>query len=169
MAVSRASKKAGAGFDYAGLFAAMLASLVAGSIGGIFTYPKIATWYAGLAKPAFTPPNWVFGPVWTVLFLLMGAAAFLVWQKRGSAKGAIGALWVFAAQFVLNILWSFAFFGLESPLYGLITIVVLYAAVLATIAKFWKVDRNSALLLVPYLAWITVATALNYYLMALNP
>jgi len=165
----RKAKGKAAGFNYGGLAAAMLLSLIAGSIGGLATYPKIATWYAGLNKPSFNPPNWLFGPAWTILYLLMGAAAFLVWQKRAADKRANEALAYFAVQFFFNIAWSFAFFGAESPLYGLAVIVMLYAAAVVTIWKFWKIDRNAALLLLPYLAWMTFATVLNYYSFVLNP
>lgn len=164
-----AGRKAGAGFDYAGLFAWVLGCLVAGSIGGLATYQNIPTWYASLAKPWFTPPSWLFGPAWTVLFILMGAAAFLVWRKRGVDKRAMPALGVFAVQMALNIGWSFAFFGLKSPFYGLVEIIFLYAAILVTIAKFHKIDRNAALLLVPYILWVTFAALLNYSVFALNP
>ncbi|MEM5804912.1 MAG: TspO/MBR family protein [Candidatus Aenigmatarchaeota archaeon] len=139
---------------------------LAGSIGSVFTAPNIEGWYASLNKPFFTPPNWVFGPVWITLFCLMGIAAYLVWESKSKLKKE--ALCYFGGQFCLNVLWSLLFFGLRSPLYGLICIVLLWFAILLTIIKFKKVDKIAAWLLVPYLAWVTVATALNAAVWMLN-
>lgn len=143
--------------------------LAAGVIGSFFTTPNIPTWYADLNKPWFTPPSWVFGPVWTILFILMGISLFLVlregWERRDVQIGTA----VFGIQLVLNILWSYLFFGLRSPLYGLIGIVALWIAILATIIWFFRISRPAAILLVPYIAWVSIATALNYSIYVLNP
>ena len=141
----------------------------AGLIGSIFTTSAIPTWYASLQKPAFTPPNWLFTPAWTTLFLLMGIAAFIIWRKGLDDRQVRTALIIFAIQLVLNILWSIAFFGMEAPLYGLIVIILLWFAILITILSFWKISSAAAWLLVPYILWVSFATALNTSIWLLNP
>src|SRR4030066_220227 len=116
----------------------VVACLAAGAIGSIFTRQAISTWYATLEKPAFNPPNWLFAPVWTLLYIMMGVAAFLVWRKGLENKQVRIALIVFLVQLVLNALWSGAFFGLESPLYGLIVIAALWGAILFTVLEFYR-------------------------------
>lgn len=153
--------------DMRKLAVSILACVLLGSLDSIFTAPSIGTWYASLAKPAFTPPNWLFAPVWTALFVLMGIALYLVWEKYPSAKSKF-AMQVFAVQFTLNVLWSALFFGLRSPLYGFVEIVVFWLAIAATIALFYRVSRLAAYLLVPYIVWVTIAAALNYSVMVLN-
>ena len=142
--------------------------VVLGAAGGLITAPRIQTWYTTLEKPGFTPPNWVFGPVWTILYALQGVAAWLIWRAGLDRRIVRIALGLFATQFVLNIAWSPAFFGLESPILGLAVIVPLWFAIVATMAAFSRVDRRAAALLVPYLAWVTFATALNYAIWTLN-
>jgi benzodiazapine receptor len=134
-----------------------------GIFGSLFTVSAIGTWYAGLEKPLFTPPNWVFGPVWITLYTLMGISLYLVWDKRDKL-----ALALFSAQLVLNALWSFLFFGLQNPLYGLVEIIPLWLLILFTIVKFYMIDKKAGLILVPYIIWVTIATALNYYIFLLN-
>jgi len=141
----------------------------AGIVGSIFTTPAISTWYAGLRKPDFAPPNWIFGPVWTTLYLLMGISLFIVW-KAGLDKIAVRrSVVVFGVQLVLNIFWSYLFFGLRSPLLGLIEIMVMWIAIALTIVFFLKVSKTAALLLVPYLLWVSIASYLNYLLLMFNP
>jgi len=124
--------------------------------------------FRSLAKPAIYPPGWAFGVVWTLLFTLMGVAAALVWlDGRGTRAGRV-ALALFAGQMVLNVAWTPAFFAAQNLLAGLVVIVALWPAVLATIVAFDRVDRRAALLLVPYLAWVTFAAVLNYQFYALN-
>lgn len=142
--------------------------LLAGFIGSFFTTPSIPTWYASLTKPALTPPAWVFGPVWTTLFVLMGIAAFLVWKRGLNSKGVRVALGVFLVQLILNTLWSVLFFGLRSPAMALIEIVFLWLAILSTIVFFSRISKASAVLLVPYLVWVSFASYLNYSLYVLN-
>ena len=142
--------------------------VVLGAAGGLITAPQIQTWYTTLEKPGFTPPNWVFGPVWTLLYALQGVAAWLIWRAGLDRRIVRLALGLFAIQFVLNIAWSPAFFGLESPILGLVVIVPLWFAIVATMAAFSRVDRRAAALLVPYLTWVTFATALNYAIWTLN-
>lgn len=150
------------------LAASVVLCLLAGFIGSIATTPKIPGWYAGLAKPSFAPPNWLFGPAWTTLYVMMGIALYLVWRKGLAAKGVKLALAVFLAQLVVNALWSFAFFGAESPLAGLVVIAALWILIVVTIAVFAPVSRPAALLLVPYIAWVSFATVLNAALYVLN-
>jgi tryptophan-rich sensory protein len=124
-------------------------------------------WYAGLAKPAWTPPNWLFAPVWTLLYLLMGLAAWLVWERRGTSGGR-WALGLFLVQLGLNALWSWVFFGLHRPGLAFVEIVLLWLALAATIGAFRRVRPLAAGLLVPYLLWVTFAAALNFALWRLN-
>ncbi|KLK88206.1 TspO and MBR [Methanoculleus sediminis] len=143
-------------------------SLAAGQIGSIFTMPAIPTWYAGLTMPAFSPPSWVFGPVWTVLYILMGIALYLVWSK-GWHKNVHVATAIFGAQLILNVVWSFVFFGMQAPFFALIVILFLWVAILMTIVAFDRVSVPAAILLVPYLLWVSFAAYLNYGIYVLNP
>lgn len=143
-------------------------SELAGIVGSFFTASAIPTWYADLEKPSFNPPSWVFGPVWTTLYALMGIAAFLVWQKGTQRKEVKIALSVFGLQLVLNALWSIIFFGLESPGGGLVEIVLLWLAIVATIILFGRISRPAAWLLIPYLAWVSFATCLTFAIWQLN-
>jgi tryptophan-rich sensory protein len=136
-------------------------SFAAAGIGSLFTTPAIPGWYESLRKPAWTPPNWLFGPVWTLLYLAMAAAAWLVWRERGFA-GARLALALFFVQLTLNALWSILFFGMRRPGAALLEIALLWAAIFATMAAFWQVSRAAGWLFVPYLWWVTFAMFLNY-------
>jgi benzodiazapine receptor len=150
------------------LLLSILVSQLAGLIGMIFTTPAIPTWYAALEKPSFTPPSWLFAPAWITLFVLMGVAAFLIW-RRGLAERAVKvALIVFLIQLVLNALWSVIFFGLRSPLGGLIVIVALWTAILLTILRFLKISKPAGTLLLPYIIWVSFATILNAAILVLN-
>ncbi|MDD4858407.1 MAG: tryptophan-rich sensory protein [Candidatus Krumholzibacteria bacterium] len=151
------------------LAAGVALCLLAGFIGSIATTPKVGSpWYAGLARPSFSPPGWLFAPVWTILYLMMGVALYLVWRKGLAVEGVKVALAVFLAQLVLNALWSFAFFGAESPLYGLVVIVALWVTIVATIVVFAPISRTAAVLLVPYILWVSFATILNASIYLLN-
>ncbi len=151
------------------LIIAIVVSELAGIIGSVFTTPSITGWYAGIVKPAFNPPAWVFGPVWTTLFALMGIAAFLVWKKGLDRRDVKIALGIFLGQLVLNTLWPIIFFGLRSPGGALIEIVFLWLAILATIIAFYKISKPAAWLLVPYILWVSFAGYLNYSIWQLNP
>jgi tryptophan-rich sensory protein len=142
--------------------------LFAGFVGSYFTTPAIPTWFATLQKPSFAPPNWVFFPVWTSLFIMMGISLFLIWQKGWEDKKVKTAIYIFAGQLVLNALWSFAFFGLRSPLLGLMEIIILWIAILATILSFMRVSRTSAYLLIPYILWVSFAAFVNFSIWSLN-
>lgn len=142
---------------------------LAGVIGSFFTIPAIPTWYSGIIKPGFSPPNWVFAPVWTLLFLLMGISLYLVWSRGLEKRGVRTALLLFGAQLALNMLWSFLFFGLRSPLYAFVGILALWAAIFAAILAFSRVSTAAALLLFPYMVWVSFAAILNLSIYLLNP
>lgn len=141
---------------------------LAGVIGSIFTVPALSAWYANLAKPELAPPNWVFGPVWTSLFALMGIAAFLVWQKGLERREVKIALGIFLGQLALNTFWSVIFFGLQNPGGALIEIAVLWTMILWTIIAFYKISRPATYLLLPYILWVSFAAYLNYAIWSLN-
>lgn len=143
------------------------ACLAVGGIGAAVTAPDIAGWYATLAKPSFNPPNWIFGPVWTTLYVLMAIAAWLVW-RAGGWTGARPALLLFALQLALNSLWSLLFFGLHRIDLALADIAALLAAIVATMIAFRPHSPLAALLLAPYLAWVSFATVLNFTIWRLN-
>jgi len=151
------------------LVVSVLICQFAGVIGSFFTTPSIPTWYATLNKPFFTPPSWLFAPIWITLYTLMGISAFLVWRKGMSHRNVRTASIVFAVQLILNVLWSAVFFGLRSLLGGLIAIVILWIAILFTILNFHKISRTAELLLIPYILWVSIATALNFSVLILNP
>ncbi len=156
------------------LIIAIVVSELAGVIGSVFTISAIPTWYAELVKPALNPPAWVFGPAWTTLYALMGIAAFLIWSSyakasEGQAKRKIKlALGVFGIQLFLNAIWSIIFFGLHSPGWALVDIVLLWLAIVWTMVVFYKISRPAAYLLVPYLLWVSFASYLNYSIWMLN-
>jgi len=141
----------------------------AGLIGSLFTTTAIPTWYATLEKPAFTPPNWLFAPAWITLYLLIGISAFIIWRKGLDSLRIQVALIVFLIQLALNALWSVAFFGLESPLYGVIVIVALWIVILFTILKFFKLSKAAGVFLLPYILWVSFAAVLNISIWVLNP
>jgi benzodiazapine receptor len=153
--------------DLVGLIGFLLVSFGAAGIGGLFTSSGLGDWYDSLRKPPWTPPDAVFGPVWTVLYAAMGVAAWLVWRRAGW-RGARVALGLFGVQLVLNAAWSGLFFGLRRPDLAAIEIVVLWVAILATILAFARVSRTAAGLMVPYLLWVTFASALNLAIWRLN-
>ena len=150
------------------LIVSILACQAVGAMGAVFTAGSVNTWYAGLSKPSFNPPDWLFAPVWTLLYILMGIAAFFVWRKGTQNRPVKIALIVFLVQLILNVLWLVVFFGLESPLSGLIVIVVLWVALLVTVLRFFKISRVASILLWPYLLWVTFAAVLNGSIWLLN-
>jgi len=141
--------------------------LVAGFIGSVFTSPAVQSWYTTINKPSWNPPSWLFGPVWTTLFILMGIALYLVWSTKMSDK-VRWAFKMFAAQMVLNMLWSVFFFGMGNFWLAFGEIVVLWAFILATIISFGKVNKTAAWLLVPYILWVSFASYLNFTVAGLN-
>jgi len=153
--------------DILKLVASIILCQLAGFLGSLFTTPAIPTWYVTLNKPSFTPPNWIFSPVWISLFILMGISLFFVWRRPDHPKFK-NAFIFFFVQLILNILWSAAFFGLKSPLLGLVDIMLLWIAILLTIQNFFKVSKFAGALLIPYLLWVSFATLLNFFLWFLN-
>jgi benzodiazapine receptor len=150
------------------ILAFVLVCELAGIIGSFFTAPSVPGWYAGLAKPPFNPPGWVFAPVWTILYALMGLAAYLVYDKGLKRDDVRKALAVFAVQLILNALWSIVFFGAHMILGAAVVIVLLWVMVVATISLFSRLSKAAAYLLVPYILWVSFATVLNISLYVLN-
>ena len=151
-----------------GILVFVLVCELAGFVGSVFTRPSIPGWYAGLVKPSFNPPNWIFAPVWTTLYVLMGLSAFLVYEKGLKKNEVKKALGVFAVQLVLNALWSIVFFGAHMILGAAVLIVVLWALIAASIWLFSRISKAAAYLLVPYILWVSFATVLNISLYVLN-
>lgn len=149
--------------------AAVLICEGVGFVSTPFTIAAIPTWYATLNKPFFSPPNWIFAPVWTSLYFLMGVAAYLVWEKGLKKKKVREALKFFTIQLGLNFVWSLLFFGLHSPLLAFIEIVVLWLAIFVTIKKFYPLSKPASYLLIPYLLWVSFAAVLNLSIFILNP
>jgi len=140
----------------------------AGILGSVFTVPAIPTWYASLKKPSFSPPNWLFGPVWTLLYALMGISAYLIWTQGIEKQAVRNALFLFVLQLVLNILWSFFFFKLQSPFHALIEIIFLWFLILVMILSFYRISKIAGLILIPYLLWVSFAALLNFSIVKLN-
>ena len=153
--------------DILKLVTSMVLCQLAGFLGSLFTIPAIPTWYKTLKKPFFTPPNWIFSPVWISLFMLMGISLFMVWRRQDHPRFKT-ALIFFFAQLILNVLWSAAFFGLRSPLLGFVDIVLLWVAILLTIQNCFRISRVAGLLLLPYIVWVSFAVALTFSLWILN-
>jgi benzodiazapine receptor len=151
------------------LVVSLIACQAAGAIGSLATTPNIPTWYTALEKPAFTPPSWLFAPAWITLYVLMAIAAFLIWRKGLGEEGVKCALTVFLVQLVLNALWSVVFFGLQSPLWGMVVILALWIAILLTIIKFFRLSVAAGSLLLPYILWVSFAAVLNITIWVLNP
>lgn len=156
-----------ANFNWQKLAASVLFTVGIGSLGGIFTISEIPGWYAGLQKPSFNPPNWVFGPVWSTLYLLMGISLYLVWKKPRSVMRNV-ALLLFMIQFLLNFFWSILFFNQHLIGAALLEIVLMWLFILLTIVWFARLSKKAAWLLVPYLCWVSFATVLTAAIWKLN-
>lgn len=150
-----------------GLVIALVICLGAGGLGAMVTTPEIGGWYRTLTKPSWNPPDAVFGPVWTTLYVLMAISAWLVWRRDGLKEGAL-PLGLFAVQLVLNTAWSWIFFGLHQPGWAFVENVTLWLSIAATIGVFYPRSRLAAGLLFPYLAWVSFAVFLNYTIWQLN-
>lgn len=148
-------------------FISIVIAEAAGLLGSLATTPAVKAWYPTLMKPAWNPPASVFGPVWTVLYVLMGIAAAIVWNHR-KLPGAQAALWVYGVQLVLNLAWSLLFFGLKNPGVALIEICVLLVTIIITTIMFWRVNTWAGVLMLPYIIWVSFATYLNYTIWSLN-
>ena len=147
---------------------AVMIPLMVGGLSGLVTAQGVRDWYPTLIKPSFNPPSWVFGPVWTLLYLMMGIAAFLVWQKGWDSGAVKVALALFAIQLILNGLWSILFFGIRSPGLAFAEILLLWISIGATVVLFWRVSPVAGMLLLPYEAWVTFAAVLNGSIWILN-
>jgi translocator protein len=177
--------------NYTKFIISVLICELAGIIGSFFTAPAIGSWYYFLSKPSFNPPNWLFAPVWTILFLLMGISFYLVWLKkwtpRDSKTGLVRKAWnpiseklltgswkeenvflIFILQLVLNILWSVIFFGLKMPGVAFFEILMLWVAIIYAIVNFYRVSKPAAYLLIPYIVWVSFAAFLNFFIWRLN-
>src|SRR5215204_7193738 len=145
----------------------MAACFGAALAGSAFTTPSVPEWYDSLIKPSFTPPNWLFGPIWSVLYLAMAVAGWLVWRRQRESFTTL-PLALFGGQLVLNVLWSILFFGLQAPGIALVEILILWAAIFATLLSFWKISKIAGWLFLPYLAWVSFAAVLNFEIWRLN-
>jgi benzodiazapine receptor len=150
------------------LIISILVCQLAGFVGSVFTRASVSTWYVSLNKPSFTPPSWLFSPVWITLYVLMGISAFMVWNQGLDKREVKVALIVFGIQLILNAFWSAAFFGLRSPFAGLIVIAVLWVFILLTILYFFRVSSMAGMLLLPYIGWVSFAAVLNASLFVMN-
>lgn len=150
------------------LFLAVLICEVIGILGSVFTISSIATWYQILNKPVFSPPNWVFGPVWTILYALMGVSIFLVLEKKIKINERNNLIYLFSAQLFINFLWSLIFFYFHLPFLAFLDILILWGSILLLIIKFWKFSKPASYLLIPYLLWVSFATILNASIVILN-
>ncbi|OOG70490.1 TspO/MBR family protein [Algoriphagus sp. A40] len=152
--------------NYLKLIVSLALPQVAGGLGAFFTITAIQSWYSTLNKPSWNPPNWLFGPTWTLLYILMGIACYLIWKSDYPQKKAL--LKLYFIQLILNALWSPAFFGMQSPIFGLLVIGPLWVAIVFCIIQFKKFSPLASGLMVPYLLWVTFATALNTAILVLN-
>jgi tryptophan-rich sensory protein len=150
------------------LIGAIVLCQAAGILGAFFTVKAIPAWYAKLKKPSFNPPNWIFGPVWTVLYTLMGVVLYRLWQLEPGTDGRFLALFLFFLQLALNALWTPIFFGLRALWPALIEVLLMLAAIIVVTLQLTRVDMVSAWLMAPYIVWVSFATRLNYAYAKLN-
>jgi translocator protein len=149
------------------LFISLTVPFLAGLVGSAITASNVSTWYVGLEKPFFVPPTWIFGPVWAMLYLLIGVSLYLVWVTPYKESKKLAYI-AFGAQLVLNGLWSFVFFGMHAPEAGVVIILVLVGTIIGTMRIFWRISSTAAYLLIPYLLWVGFALALNIAVAVLN-
>ena len=142
--------------------------LAVGAVGSYFTIPEISGWYQTINKPSWNPPNWIFGPVWTTLYVLMGIALYLVWKTPNSIGNKTIAVSFFIIQLGLNFFWSVIFFSLHQPGWALVEIILLWIFILLTIFSFSSIHKTASWLLVPYVCWVSFAMILNYAIWQLN-
>jgi len=150
------------------LAASIIICQLAGIIGSVFTTSAIPTWFAGLKKPSFNPPSWLFGPVWITLYTMMGVSLYLVWQKRVEIKMVWPAVIFFLIHLAVNASWSIIFFGQKNPGMAFATIILLWLMIVISIALFYRINKTAGLLLIPYLLWVSFASILNYNIWKLN-
>jgi benzodiazapine receptor len=150
------------------LVGSILIPLVIGYLGAIVTLPQISSWYSTLSKPWWSPPNWLFGPIWTTLYVLMGIALFLVWREGIHRRDVRFAILIFGVQLVLSLIWSVVFFSLHALFGSFAIVMLLWLAILANIIAFLIISKWAGLLLVPYIIWVSIASYLNYSVYLLN-
>jgi len=150
--------------NYKRLAVSLVLPQLTGLAGSVFTVPAVTGWYAVLIKPSFSPPNWLFGPMWVSLYFLMGISIYLVWQEVGKTKD----FWLFWVHLFFNAIWTPIFFGLRNPGLALVDIIIIWLFIVVLIVRFWKIKKTSSYLLIPYLLWVSLATALNYFIWHLN-
>lgn len=150
-----------------GLTLSIAIAQAAGLLGSVVTFTGDGSWYMALNLPSWNPPGWIFGPVWTTLYTLMGISAFLVW-KEPKTKERHTALWLYGIHLILNTLWSIIFFGLQNPAFAFFEILVLWSFIILLVQRFWKLNKTASLLLTPYLAWVSFAAVLNLTIWQLN-
>ena len=150
------------------LFLSLLICIGIGFLGSVFTTPAINSWYVYLEKPIFNPPSWIFGPVWTILYILMGTALYLVWKKGLKHKNVRFAFWLFIMHLFFNFFWSVIFFGIKNIGLALVDIIVLWLMIFALISFFCEIDKRAGWLMIPYFLWVSFATVLNYSIWMLN-
>lgn len=156
--------------SYLKLFLSIIICQLPGIFGSLFTASSVSDWYQLLNKPSFSPPGWIFGPVWITLYFLMGISLYLVWTSKTRNKTLFKtALIIFSVQLVLNAFWSLLFFGLKSPLFAFIEIIILWISIVLSIIYFYRISKLSSYLLIPYLLWVTFASVLNFSIYFLNP
>jgi tryptophan-rich sensory protein len=153
---------------YAALAAFIVVSFLAAALGSAATTNGVTTWYTTIVKPTWNPPNWVFAPVWTTLYLLMSIAAWRAWRAAATPSEATKTLWLYGAQLVLNALWSVLFFSLHRPDLALLEIVLFLSLLITLFVRFARTDRLAAILWSPYVAWVSFASFLNYTIWSLN-
>ncbi len=154
--------------NYKRLIISLALPQLAGLIGALFTVSAIPTWYASLQRPSFSPPNWVFGPAWTILYILMGISIYLIWQRIKEGKKIKSVMFLFWVHLFFNAIWSIIFFGFQNPKLALINIVIIWLFIIILMFKFWKINRWSTYLLIPYFLWVSFASILNYFIWYLN-
>lgn len=146
--------------------------LLSGFLGSFFTSPSIPGWYASLVKPSFNPPSWIFGPMWTLLYILMGISVYLVWSSSSSSlfnkKNNKTAVYLFWIHLFFNAIWSMIFFGMQNIGLAMLDILIIWTFIVVLIIKFWRINKVSAYLLIPYLLWVSFASLLNFSIWVLN-
>jgi len=155
-------------FKFLPFFTSMFITLGIGGVASYFTVPQIKTWYVYLHKPVFNPPNWLFGPVWTVLYIMIGIAAYMIWRRKYQAEKYSYARLIYFIQLAFNFCWSIVFFGMHQIFGALLIIVLLWVSILFNINAFIKISKSAALLLIPYLLWVSFAGVLNLFIFILN-
>lgn len=159
--------------NYKRLIISLSLPQLAGLVGSVFTTSAIPVWYAGLQKPSFNPPSWVFGPVWILLYFLMGISVYLVWSSYsnvsdGQSKKVKDALWFFWVHLFFNAIWSIIFFGMQNLGLAFVDIVIIWFLIIVLMVNFWGINRWSTYLLIPYFLWVSFASVLNYFIWRLN-